>query len=182
MKRVDLPEAFRALPNKIQGNGVEVFLLDSALPLSNGKTHRLHLHTLMIILDGSMIVECDTTTEALEKDEAIMMKKDSVVAMTVPDESFSAFRTLALFFDEPSLRYALMPFELTANAHGGNLLKIPLSEKMKVFSDSIILYYKSNKEKIDWTVLLENKLRELIWIFFHTQVKEQAREFFSTHK
>ena len=83
-----------------------------------------------------------------------------------------------MFFDEPSLRYALMPFELQANPRGSTLLKIPLNEKLKVFTESILLYYQSNKEKSNWSILLQNKLRELIWIFFHTDLKEQAEDFF----
>jgi hypothetical protein len=177
MKRLDLPEAFRMLPNKIQGAGVEVFLLDSTLPLKSQDSYELRLHTLMIMLDGSITVGCEPTKELLQKDEAIMMKKDSVVRLIVPDEG--QFRSLVIFFDEPLLRYALLPFELSGNSEGNNLLKIPLNEKIKVFTDSILLYYKSNKEKSNWTVLLQNKLRELIWIFFHTDLKEQAKEFFS---
>jgi hypothetical protein len=182
MKRPDLPEAFRMLPNKIQGNGVQVLLLDSALPINTQKTHELQLHTLMIILEGAIAVQCNTTRELLKKDEAIMMKKDSVVQLTVPGENVDSFRCLAIFFDEPSLRYALMPFELSSNSPGHNLLKIPLNEKIKVFSDSILLYYKSNKGKNNWSMLLENKLRELVWIFFHTELKEQAKEFFGSPK
>lgn len=182
MKRLDLPEAFRMLPNKIQGTGVEVFLLDSSLPLDIQTTHELRLHTLMIMLDGSITVECGTTQESLKKDEAIMMKKDSVVRLIVADEEIHSFRSLVIFFDEPSLRYALLPFELSGNSQGSNLLKIPLNEKIKVFTDSILLYYKSNKGKSNWTILLQNKLRELVWIFFHTDLKDQAKEFFSASR
>lgn len=179
MKQLDLPEAFRTLPNKIQGTGVEVFLLDSSHPLDLQTTHELRLHTLLIMLDGSITVECKTIQESLEKDEAIMMKKDSIVRLIGPDEKIKSFRSLVIFFDEPSLRYALLPFELSGNARESSLLKIPLNEKMKVFAESILLYYKSNKEKSNWTMLLQNKLRELVWIFFHTDLKDQAKEFFS---
>jgi hypothetical protein len=180
MKRLDLPEEFRQLPNNIQGSGVEVFLLDSTGPFTMPAKHHLHLHTLIIILDGTISAECEGVQEILHREEAIMMKKDSIITLKIPDDTAHLFRGMVIFFDEPSLRYALMPFELQASPHGTTLLKIPLNEKIKVFTQSILLYYQSNKEKSNWSILLRNKLRELIWIFFHTDLKEQAEEFFGT--
>jgi hypothetical protein len=178
MKTLDLPSAFKMLPNRIEGAGVEVFLLDS-LPGSNDSFLELHLHTLMIILDGSVIVTCDAIAESIGKDEAIMMKKNSTVQMDIPNGGEKDFRCLLIFFDEPSLKYALMPFELSSGTANLSVLKIPLNEKIKVFTDSILLYYQSFKEKNNWTLLLQGKLRELIWIFFHTNIKDQAKAFFS---
>jgi hypothetical protein len=178
MKTLELPRAFRMLPNKIQGAGVEVFLLDS-LPESKGSFLELNLYTLMIILDGTATVTCDTTQEIITKDEAIMMRKNTIVQMEIDRNHENKFRCLLIFFDEPSLRYALMPFELEAGHPSTSVLKIPLNEKIKIFTESILLYYQSFKEQNNWTLLLQGKLRELIWIFFHTNIKEQAKAFFS---
>lgn len=169
------------LPNKIEGAGIEIFLLDSAAPLSD-QTTRLNLHTLIVVLDGSITAASNASREIVAKDEAIMMKKDASVRLTVPSAHSNPFRCLVIFFDEPSLRYALLPFELVPNSSQTNLLKVPLNEKLNVFTESILLYYKNTKEEKNWTALLQNKLRELVWIFFHTEVREQAREFFSSPK
>lgn len=178
MKTLDLPGAFKMLPNRIEGSGVEVFLLDS-LPGSEDSYLELRLHTLMIVLDGCVSVTCETVHEVIRKDEAIMMKKNSTVQMNIPRNVEKEFRCLLIFFDEPSLKYALMPFELTTGAAKLSVLKIPLNEKIKVFTDSILLCYQSFREKTDWSLLLQGKLRELIWIFFHTNIKDQAKVFFS---
>lgn len=182
MERLELPEAFRVLPQKIQGTGIEVFLLDASALLGDQTIHHLQLHTLLIILEGSLVVTCNDISETLQKDEAIMMKKESIVQMQIPPAQTDTFHSLALFFDEPSLRYALLPFELPSRENASKLLKIPLNEKIKVFTDSILLYYKSTRHDNNWTVLFQNKLRELVWIFFHTDLKDEAKQFFSTLK
>lgn len=167
------------LPNKIEGAGVKVFLLDSTSAAMLASVLELRLHTLIIILDGSMSVNCAESVEVVNTDEAIMMKKDGKATITVTPGEENIFRCLMIFFDEPSLKYALMPFELTATTSQVSVLKIPLNEKIKVFTESILLYYQSFKAKNNWTLLLQSKLRELIWIFFHTEIKKQAKEFFS---
>ncbi|HEY0655043.1 MAG TPA: hypothetical protein VGD65_18020 [Chryseosolibacter sp.] len=180
MKTLDLADSFRMLPNKIQGTGVEVFLVDSPSALNDLHPYKLSLHTLIIMLDGSVGVGCDGVRESVQRNEAIMLKKDSLVQFTIPVQHRNSFRSLILFFDEPTLRYALLPFELPAASSGPNVLKIPLNEKIKVFTDSILFYYKSTHQNGNWTILLQNKLRELVWIFFHTELKHEAQQFFST--
>jgi hypothetical protein len=178
MKTLELPSALKMLPNRIEGSGVEVFLLDS-VPGGTSSILELQVHTLMIVLEGSVAVTCGSIEESLEKDEAIMMKKNSTVQMHVDAADENTFRCLLMFFDEPSLKYALMPFELHSGISATNVLKIPLNEKIKVFTESILLYYQSFKEQNNWSLLLQGKLRELIWIFFHTNIKDQAQAFFS---
>jgi hypothetical protein len=182
MNRLDLPEAFRALPNRIQGAGVEVCLLDSAAEQKMNSILNLKLHTLIIVLDGPITVNCNGNRETLQKSEAIMMKKNCQLEFEIRDEVRTSFRCLLIFFDEPSLRYALLPFELSPDSSSQSFLKIPLNDKIQVFTDSILLYYKSLQVEQNWTMLLQSKLRELIWIFFHTEIKDQATLFFSPSK
>lgn len=167
------------LPNKIEGAGVKVFLLDSAAMSELDSTLELRLHTLMIMLDGAVSITCEQTVDTIEKDEAIMMRKNSIAQMRITEADAKVFRCLMICFDEPSLKYALMPFELSNTSSQPSVLKIPMNEKIKVFTDSILLYYQSFKEKNNWSLLLQSKLRELIWIFFHTNIKQQAQDFFS---
>lgn len=179
MKRLQVPDAFKMLPNRIDGAGIEVFLFDSPLVNDDDTSLEFTLHTLVIVLDGSLSVNHDTMTELVHKDEAIMMKKNCSVSMSITSEYKKIFRCLVISFDEPSLKYALLPFELEPANTAPILLKIPLNDKIKVFTDSILLYYQSYKDKNNWATLLQGKLRELLWIFFHTSVKEKAKEFFS---
>jgi hypothetical protein len=177
MKILDIPDAFETLPNKVQTAGIEVVLFDQDFPFDRSPL-KLRQHVLMINLDGEIAITCNSIPEKLKKGEAIMIKKNALVRFAIEKSTGTTFRSLLIFFDEPSLRYALMPFEIIENSTELDYFTIPLNDKLIVFTDSILLYYSQTKEASEWAMLLQNKLRELLWIFFHTEMREQAKLFF----
>jgi hypothetical protein len=179
MKKLDIPVAFQSLPNRIAGSGIEIIVFENPLPLLDSKL-LLQQHTLLIVLAGTVTLSCNSSEEILQKGEAIMMKKNCGLQLKPGEPKSSDIRLLLIFFDDPSLRYALLPFEMGNNSDKIDFFKIAQDHKLGIFTDSILLYYDPVKNESNWTMLLRNKLRELIWIFFHTSSRNQAQLFFNT--
>ena len=177
MNTLELPHACTMLPNRIEGDGIEVFLLDS-LPGNEGAYLQPNLYTLITVIDGAVTMTCNSTREVIAKDQAMLIKKDTPVQIDRHTLEDNKFRGLLIAFDEPALMHALIPFRYGNNNSSTKVLKIPSDEKLKVFTDSMVLHYPSLNEQNNGKLLLQSKLRELIWILLHTVIKDQAKAFF----
>ena len=161
----------------MDNKGIDVVVLDHTIPF-NDTLLKLRYHSLVLILDGHMQIDCNGIKEQLEKGEAIMIKKNCSATFSVPASTRSKFRSIFLFFDESCLRYALMPFEIIKNTADIDYFKVPLNEKLNVFTQSLLSYSSEHNNDAEWSLLLKNKLKELIWIFFHSDIRDSARIFF----
>ncbi len=176
MSNVQYPDALKVISDRIVGNGIEIIFCQHENSSPPAKT-TFDQHALVIVLEGEVSLR-QRQSEHLRKGEAMMIRKNSSLTIESKVSSEGLFRCLYLFFDDQSLNYALDGFDPTPAATGISHFKVPLNEHLQEFTQSLMTHYRNFNSQHTWAHLLESKLRELIWIFFHSELREKAFSFF----